>query len=294
MAIKTVQAIINGQTYNLTLNSSTGKYEATLTAPATSSFNLDDNAYPVTVKATDMAGNESTVDNTDSSLGSKLLLKVKEKVAPVISITAPTSGQLMAQNKPTIVFEVTDNDSGVDLDTVVLKIDSSSVSGLTHTEITDGYRFTYTPTSILDDGEHTITVTASDNDGNAADAVSLTFRVLATAPNLSITNPTDGLWTNNATLAFSGTTDASTLTVKVGSGTAKNVSISDGTFSSTVTLTEGENVLTFVATSAAGVTTTIERTVNLDTKPPVFTNVTLTPNPVDAGATYIISVELSD
>lgn len=57
MAIKTVQAIINGQTYNLTLNSSTGKYEATLTAPATSSFNLDDNAYPVTVKATDMAGN---------------------------------------------------------------------------------------------------------------------------------------------------------------------------------------------------------------------------------------------
>lgn len=31
MAIKTVQAIINGQAYTLTLNSRTGKYEATIT-----------------------------------------------------------------------------------------------------------------------------------------------------------------------------------------------------------------------------------------------------------------------
>ena len=34
MAIKAVKAVINGQTYNLTLNSGTGKYEATVTAPA--------------------------------------------------------------------------------------------------------------------------------------------------------------------------------------------------------------------------------------------------------------------
>lgn len=31
MAIKTVVAVINGPTYNLTLNASTGKYEATIT-----------------------------------------------------------------------------------------------------------------------------------------------------------------------------------------------------------------------------------------------------------------------
>lgn len=30
MSVKTVQAIINGQTYNLTLNRETGKYEATV------------------------------------------------------------------------------------------------------------------------------------------------------------------------------------------------------------------------------------------------------------------------
>ena len=39
MAIKTVQAIINGQSYTLALNSATGKYEATITAPGKTSYN---------------------------------------------------------------------------------------------------------------------------------------------------------------------------------------------------------------------------------------------------------------
>ena len=61
MAIKSVKATINGQEYTLTLNSGTGKYEATITAPATSSFNNnDDHYYPVEVKVTDMADNVTT------------------------------------------------------------------------------------------------------------------------------------------------------------------------------------------------------------------------------------------
>ena len=56
MAVKTVQAIINGVTTTLTLNSSTGKYEATITAPSKSSYTINDgHYYPVTVKATDVA-----------------------------------------------------------------------------------------------------------------------------------------------------------------------------------------------------------------------------------------------
>lgn len=39
MSVKTVQAIINGATTTLTYNSSTGKYEATITAPSGSSYN---------------------------------------------------------------------------------------------------------------------------------------------------------------------------------------------------------------------------------------------------------------
>lgn len=296
MAIKSVKATINGQEYTLTLNSGTGKYEATITAPSTSSFNEnDDHYYPVEVKVTDMANNVTTKNDTDPTLGDSLKLVVKEKVAPVIEIISPTEGQLTAQNKPQIVFKVTDNDSGVNLASVKLKIDNKDVTGLQNSSIEDGYQFTYTPSEPLDDGEHTITVNASDNDGNADDPATVTFNVLATAPNLSVDSPTNNVWTNNTTVQYSGTTDADTLSVKVGNGQAQNISISGGSFSGSVTLSaQGANTLTFLATSAAGVTTEVVRTVNLDTNPPVIESVSITPNPVDAGSTYVLAVEITD
>ena len=90
MAVKSAQAIVNGQTIDLTLNSSTGKWEA-VTAPSKSSYNQSGHYYGVTLKATDDAGNVTTVDVTDTTLGAALKLIVKEKVAPVITITNPTS-----------------------------------------------------------------------------------------------------------------------------------------------------------------------------------------------------------
>lgn len=82
MAVKTVQAVINGVTTTLTLNSNTGRYEAAITAPAKSSYNENTgHYYPVTVKATDDAGNVTTKNDTDTTLGASLKLKVKEKQA---------------------------------------------------------------------------------------------------------------------------------------------------------------------------------------------------------------------
>lgn len=96
MAVKTVQAIINGVTTTLTLNSGTGKWEATITAPSTSSYNNNDGHYfPVTIKATDEAGNVTTKNDTDATLGSSLQLHVKEKTAPAITITYPTASALI-------------------------------------------------------------------------------------------------------------------------------------------------------------------------------------------------------
>ena len=295
MAVKTVQAIINGSTYTLTLNSQTGKYEATITAPAASSYKEDGHYYPVTVKAEDDAGNQIEIDDTDETLGASLRLQVKEKVAPVLSIITPTSGQLTSNSKPEITFTVTDNDSGVNPDTIKLRIDNEEVSGISQSAIEDGYSCSYTPGTALLDGEHTISVSASDNDGNAASAVSLTFRVLATAPDLSITAPANNSYHKEAQVEFSGTTNGAELTVKVGSGSEQKVSISGGTFSGTLTLTaEGANTVTFKAVSESGVETTVTRTLYLDTHAPVIQSVTITPNPVDAGATYVIAVEVTD
>ena len=62
MAIKTVKATINGQTYDLTLNSASGKWEATITAPGKTSYNLAGGYYNVSVEATNEAGTKGSAD----------------------------------------------------------------------------------------------------------------------------------------------------------------------------------------------------------------------------------------
>lgn len=303
MAVKTVQAIINGVTTTLTYNSSTKKYEATITAPSTSSYNNNDgHYYPVTVKATDEAGNVTTKTDSDATLGESLKLRVKEKVAPIITITYPTASALITNNKPSIAWKVTDADSGVNSNSIKITIDSGSAitAGITKTAITDGYQCTYTPTAALSDGSHTIKIDAADNDGNAATQKSVTFKIDTVPPTLSVTAPTNGLITNKAACTVTGTTNditssPVTVTVKLNSGSAEAVTVgADGSFSKALTLVSGSNIITVVATDSAGKSTTVTRTVTLDTVAPTIKAVTLTPNPVDAGKTYVISVEVTD
>lgn len=294
MAVKTVQYIFNGQTYNLTYNSKTKKYEATVTAPSKSSYNQTDHVLGGTVKATDQAGNVTTVDQTHSTLGASLKLRVKEKVAPVISITAPSAGAYITNTTPTIEFSVTDADSGVNSGTIAVTIDGTAISSVTKTAITGGYKCTCTPEA-LKDGAHTISVTASDNDGNAASAKPSSFTVDTVPPTLSVTAPTDGLITNKSTVTVTGKTDDATskpVTVTV-NGTAVTVG-TDGAFSKDVSLANGSNTITIIAKDKAGKTTTVTRKVTLDTVAPVIKSISLTPNPVDCGKTFVIAVEVTD
>lgn len=303
MSVSTVQAIINGVTTTLTYNSSNGRYEATITAPAASSYNKNDgHYYPVTIEATDDAGNVTTKDDTDAVLGASLRLTVKEKTAPIITITTPTASALITNNIPTISFTVMDDDSGVNPDTIGVTIDSNKITGdaITKKAISGGYSCSYTPSAALSDGNHVVKVDASDHDGNAAAQKSVIFKIDTVPPTLSVTSPADGSITNNASVIVSGVTnDAAsspvTVTVKLNSGEAEAAEVdSSGTFCKTVTLDSGANTITVVATDGAGKTTTVVRTVTLDTEAPIIHSVTLTPNPVDAGQTYIISVEITD
>lgn len=304
MAVNTVKATINGSEYTLTYNSTSGKYEATITAPSTSSYNNNSgHYYPVSVTATDEAGNATTINDQDATFGDDLKLRVIEHVAPTISITYPTSGATITSSLPTITWTVTDDDSGVDPATIGITINSGSkVTGdsITKTAISGGYSCSYTPSAALSDGANTIYIDASDYDGNAATQASVSFTVDTVPPVLNITAPVDGLITNVASCTVTGTTNDATsspvtLTVQLNSGTAETVTVGqDGSFSKTLTLAIGSNTITVVATDAAGQSTTVTRTVVLDQTAPTFTSVSIVPNPVDCGATYIISVEVSD
>lgn len=303
MAVKTVQAIINGTTTTLTLNSSTGLYEGNVTAPSKSSYNVNSgHYYPVTIKATDDAGNTTTVNDTDSSLGSSLKLTVKEKTAPVITITSPTESAKLTNNKPTIQWKVTDADSGVNPGTIGITIDSGSkiTSGITKTAITNGYQCSYAVSTALSDGSHTIKINASDYDGNAATQKTVNFSVDTVPPTLSVTSPANNLITNSQTITVAGTTNDATsspvtLTMKLNSGTAVTVTVgSNGVFSKSLTLAEGTNTIVITAKDSAGKTSSITRTVTYDADAPVISEVSVTPNPASTGDILSISVKVTD
>lgn len=151
MAVKTAQYIFNGQAYNLTYNSTSGKWEATVTAPSKSSYNQPDHVLGGTVKATDEAGNTTTVDQSHATLGASLKLRVKEKTAPTITITSPSAGAYITNTTPTIEFQVKDTDSGVNAGTIAVTVDGTAVSTVTKTAIDGGYKCTCTSPTLKDD-----------------------------------------------------------------------------------------------------------------------------------------------
>lgn len=300
MAISTVIAKLNGQTYTLTLNSSTGKYEASITAPGKTSYNQSGGYYNVTVEATNEAGTKGTAD---ASTLNGLKLVVKEKVAPVITIISPSTGAYVVNSKQPVVFTVTDetDGSGVDLTTLVVKQDgvAASSGAITSTAISGGYQVTYTPQTALSDGSHTVTVDCKDHDGNSAVQKSTTYKVDTIPPTLNITAPSEGLVTATAAITVAGTTNDATsspvtVAIKLNGADQGAVTIgSDGSFSKAITLKEGANTIVVTATDAAGKESSVTRNVTLDTSVPKIVSATITPNPADTGATVIIAVEIA-
>lgn len=298
MAIKQVRAQVNGQWYTLTLQAN-GRYEASITAPGATSFNQPGGYYDITVEATNTAG---TAGTANASTLDGLKLYVKEKVPPTITILSPSGGAYVTNNKQPVVFTITDEagGSGVKLDSVVVKLDGAPVSAgeVTNSSISNGYSFTYTPAQALSDGDHTVTVDATDNDGNAAAQKSTTFKVDTIPPVLNITSPTEGMITSTAALTVSGTTNDATsspVTVKITLNDADQGIVTvggDGSFSKSIVLAEGANVIVVTAKDAAGKTSSVTRNVTLDTSVPQIVSATITPNPVDAGQTMLISVEV--
>lgn len=299
MAIKTVKATINGQTYDLTLNPASGKWEATITAPGKTSYNLAGGYYNVSVEATNEAG---TKGSADASTVDGLKLVVKETVAPVITIVSPTSGAYVANSKQPVVFNITDETggSGVDISTLVVKQDGTAVASanITHTAISNGYSVTYTPSAALSDGSHTVTINCKDHDGNAAAEKSTTYTVDTVPPTLNVTSPADGLITAASSVTVAGTTNDATsspvvITISLNGTDQGTVAVgTGGTFSKVITLKEGSNTIIVKAKDAAGKESSVTRTVTLDTSVPKIKAATITPNPVDTGKTMVISVTI--
>ena len=296
MAIKQVRVLINGTWYTLT-KTGTDTYTATVTAPGATSYSQSNGYYNVTVEATNDAGTKAT---TDGSAMNGLRLVVKEKVAPVITILSPSNDAFVTNNKQPVSFTITDESggSGINLSSLVVKLDGTVVadSTLVKTAITNGYSVVYTPATALSDGSHTVTIAVSDNDGNAAVQKSTKYKVDTVPPTLNLTAPVNDLITAIVSLVVRGTTNditssPVTISVALNGSNQGNASVdSSGAFSKTVTLVEGGNTIIVTATDASGKTSSVTRTVTLDTSVPKVESAAIAPNPVDAGATMVITV----
>lgn len=306
MAISQVRALVNGTWHVLTYNGSTGKYEKSITAPSVTSFNQNvDRAYYVTVEATNTAGTVVTKDQTDATLGSSLKLAVKEKVAPTITLVSPGNLSTVQNARQPVVVDIVDeaNGSGVKVADVTVQVDSGAVlaynaAGVTYTSITNGYRFTYTPQADLTDGSHTVKFNAKDNDGNSAIQLTLSMTVDTIPPTLSVTAPSNNFIRNTAAVTVTGTTNdvtssPVTVTIKLNGVDQGAVTVSSGSFSKAITLANGSNTIVVRSTDGSGRYTEVTITGTLDTSQPTISAVSLTPNPVDAGATVLIAVTVT-
>lgn len=309
--ISSVTVTINGT--NITLESQDGlTWTKTCVAPTASSFPLTGGYYPVTVTAQYATGTSTTVnDQTTGTLGQSCRLVVKEKVAPTATISGAfaTNGSYLKDATQRLSLTLVDNAngqssgySGINLSTLtavftsatlgVSKTKSLTSSDFTTSSTTGGYT-AYADVTFEDANDWVLTVNVSDNDGNAMTAVTRSFTIDTVAPLLTVTAPVDNMSTATATVAVTGTTEAgASVSVAVDSCAATTVTVdANGAFSDSVTFSSsGTHTIVITATDSAGNTTTITKSIWYSTDVPTITSVTLSPNPADGGATYIITV----
>lgn len=301
MAISSVIATINGEAFTLVYNADTGLYEATIVAPQLSSFPQLDHKYGIVITATDDAGNATSIDRNDPNFGSELAIRVYERVAPVITPVLPTEGCSVLQSNPDITFYVSDNDSGLDWSTLVLKVNGVVCTDtISHRAQSGQYICNCLLTQTLADGPNNIDIDITDNDGNVATSQHIKFTVDTVNPALNVSFPEAGYATNNEHLTVVGSTDDVTsppvdLVVSVNGvdqGTVKYGGTGD--FTHQVLLNAYFNDITITATDQSGRSTTITRRVILDQVPPLIISVDVTPDTLDAGRTYIVRANVTD
>ncbi len=248
-----------------------GIFEFTL-----SGLQLGEGAHGFTMSTVDAAGNRSAPSNAVSVTVDRTL-----PAAPTVSsVSTPTSSD------PVLVTGTAEPGT-----TVVVFVDGSAAG----TAVADGTGSFSIPLTGLAEGPHTFTSVATDpagNSGTGSDAQ--TFTVDRTAPSAPVlgTPAADG-YVNTAETVVTGTAEpGATVTLLVdGNAPVVVTAAADGTFCASLTLSDGNHVVTATASDGAGnVSGQDVLTFNVDTTPPAAPQITsLTPDQVVTSPTVTVS-----
>ncbi|RKM80458.1 BapA/Bap/LapF family large adhesin [Alteromonas sp. BL110] len=256
VSISVTDSAGNTQTFTATVQND-GTYSADVPA------DLAEGSFSVTVTATDDAGNSATaIDNNG----------IIDTAAP--TVTLDTQG-LTNDATPTI-SGTTDLAAG---NTVSISVTDSQGNTQTFTATVQGNgSFSADVPADLAEGDYTVEVTATDDAGNQNTAVDNEGTVDTTPPVINLDPVTSG---NDATPILSGTTDLPerttiTLVVTDAGGNVQNLTATvdaGGAFSVEVpsALVDGNYDVTASASDAAGNSTTITDSGNIDASAPDIT-----------------------
>ncbi|UCE80633.1 MAG: carboxypeptidase regulatory-like domain-containing protein [Methanobacteriota archaeon] len=203
---------------------------------------LDDGDYTVEIRATDLAGHSTTA----------IVNFTVDAFVLDVEITDPEDGAMFNTDSVTVTWTVSDQDA-----TVEVKLDD----GAWQPAIGSMMVF-----SDLADGEHTVTVHATDDASNEG-SDSVTFTVDTTPPDVSIESPEDDaiIASSSVDVSWSVSTDAETTEYSVDGGAWQAV---DGTSVTVSSLTDGEHTISIRATDIVGNEASDSVTITVDTTDP--------------------------
>ncbi|MCS7459565.1 Ig-like domain-containing protein [Paenibacillus doosanensis] len=211
----------------------------------TTSDGLTEGVHIVDATATDTLGNTADAAQVSFTVDTSTF----------VAIAAPADGSTTKETKPVISGNA---EAG---DTIVLKIDGVMVSDSVIAG-NDG-KWSFTTTSALTEGVHTVDATATDTLGNTADAVQVNFTI-DSSTFVAIAAPADGSTTKETKPVISGTAEAGdTIVLKIDGVMVSDSVIAgnDGKWSFTTTdaLTEGVHTVDATATDTLGNTANAEQ-----------------------------------
>ena len=241
-------------------------------------------SYTVNVSCEDNAGHTASASSTFTYEA-----EIVDTTAPTITGFSPADGALLGRPIVDISVYISDAESGVNATNIVMRVDGASVG----TFNPDTGQFSYTADFTDKDGPHTVYVYAEDNVTPANSNEKTIHFTTDTGIELPELNPLASP-TFNPRVNITGTAENGATVeifrngVSIGTVTASSFNMPN------VTLQEGENEFTAIATDAAGNTSdeSAPVTVLLDTEPPSIGN--FSPVGYTNDQTPTISMSISD